>query len=65
MSGRHGAEDEEDVARLDNHKRPVWLIKVPPRVARAWDAAREEDLLGKLRIHMKDGKGECAGEPER
>ena len=37
------------MARLDNHKRPVWLVKVPSRVARAWGAAREEDLLGKLK----------------
>lgn len=44
--------DEDDVARLDYEARDVWLVKVPQRVAQAWDKLTEEDVqLGKVRIH--------------
>mmetsp|Transcript_9242 Transcript_9242/g.29441 ORF Transcript_9242/g.29441 Transcript_9242/m.29441 type:complete len:248 (+) Transcript_9242:225-968(+) len=50
-------EEEDDTVRLgENERRPVWLVKVPPRIARLLDAKEkdEEALVGKLRIHMSD-----------
>ncbi|CAK9079765.1 Hypothetical protein SCF082_LOCUS38064 [Durusdinium trenchii] len=50
---------EEDVVRLEHEARDVWLVKVPPSVARLWDGVTSEDaLLGRLRIHtgQKDGR---------
>ncbi|GBG28530.1 General transcription factor IIF subunit 2 [Hondaea fermentalgiana] len=48
---------EEDKVRLDHEGRDVWLVRVPPSVARAWDKVDEEDAqLGKLRIyHAQEG----------
>uniref|UniRef100_A0A7S2W5A8 Transcription initiation factor IIF subunit beta n=1 Tax=Mucochytrium quahogii TaxID=96639 RepID=A0A7S2W5A8_9STRA len=45
------SEEEDDTVRLENELRDVWLVKVPPRVARLWEKSKEDAGLGKLRIH--------------
>mmetsp|Transcript_3939 Transcript_3939/g.8423 ORF Transcript_3939/g.8423 Transcript_3939/m.8423 type:complete len:256 (+) Transcript_3939:176-943(+) len=51
-------DNEEDKVRLDHEGRDVWLVRVPPSVARAWDQVNDEDAqLGKLRIyHAQEGE---------
>ncbi len=45
-------DDEYDTVQLNNSKRPVWLVKTPPRLAKIWDKVLENEnaLLGKIGV---------------
>jgi len=55
----------KEKVRLDHEKRDVWLIKVPPRVAKAWESISDRDVeLGSVRIYPLE-EGAAEGEKHR